>query len=115
MAEDREKDAPTEAQGIAADAEGDLAPKTMPLNRAAASSAADEVPLPSAEDEAKAREAAPDLGMSEADETVEGNMSLVRHLEELRQRIIRSLIAIGIGSCVAYVNKIGRASCRERV
>ena len=102
MAEDREKDAPAEAQGIAAGAGSDPAPKTMPPDGAEASSAADEVPLPSAEDEAKAREAAPDLGMSEADETVEGNMSLVCHLEELRQRIIRSLIAIGIGSCVAY-------------
>ena len=32
------------------------------------------------------REEAPDLGMSEEDETIAGNMSLVRHLEELRQK-----------------------------
>ena len=105
MAEDREKEAPTEGQGGAGGAGGaggDLAPKTIPPDGAEASSVADEAPLPSAKEEEKARDAAPDLGMSEEDETVEGNMSLVRHLEELRQRIIRSLIAIGIGSCVAY-------------
>ncbi|MBR3457960.1 MAG: twin-arginine translocase subunit TatC, partial [Selenomonadaceae bacterium] len=32
----------------------------------------------------------------------DGSMSLVKHLEELRSRIIRSLIAVGIGSGVAY-------------
>ena len=32
----------------------------------------------------------------------EGNMSLIAHLEELRRRLIRSLIAIAIGSCIAY-------------
>lgn len=51
---------------------------------------------------AAGREEAPDLGMSEEDETVAGNMSLIRHLEELRRRIIRSLLAVGVGSCVAY-------------
>ena len=29
-------------------------------------------------------------------------MSIIAHLTELRKRLIRSLIAIGIGSCVAY-------------
>jgi len=32
----------------------------------------------------------------------EGNMSILRHLEELRTRIIRSLIAIAVGSAIAY-------------
>ena len=32
----------------------------------------------------------------------DGSMSLVKHLEELRSRIIRSLIAVGLGSGVAY-------------
>ena len=36
------------------------------------------------------------------DDEAEGNMSIIRHLEELRQRIIRSLIAVAAGSCVAY-------------
>ena len=31
-----------------------------------------------------------------------GNMSILRHLEELRTRIIRSLIAIAVGSAIAY-------------
>ena len=32
----------------------------------------------------------------------DGSMSLVKHLEELRMRLIRSLLAIAVGSCVAY-------------
>ena len=32
----------------------------------------------------------------------DGSMSLVRHLEELRMRLIRSLLAVAMGSCVAY-------------
>ena len=32
----------------------------------------------------------------------EGNMSLIRHLEELRKCLIRSFIAIGIGTGIAY-------------
>lgn len=60
--------------------------------------------LPTAEEPPREeeREAAPDLAMSDESETVAGNMSLVRHLEELRRRIIRSLLAVGVGSCVAY-------------
>ena len=38
----------------------------------------------------------------EYDENSENNMSLVGHLEELRTRIIHSLIAVGIGSCICY-------------
>lgn len=36
------------------------------------------------------------------DDEAEGNMSIIRHLEELRTRIIRSLLAVAAGSCVAY-------------
>ncbi len=48
------------------------------------------------------REPAPDLPQSEEDETVEGQMTLVSHLAELRSRIIKSLVAIALGMCVAY-------------
>lgn len=34
--------------------------------------------------------------------TDDGSMSLVKHLEELRYRIIRSLLAVGVGSGIAY-------------
>lgn len=34
--------------------------------------------------------------------TKDGSMSIIAHLTELRKRLIRSLIAIGIGSCIAY-------------
>ncbi|MBQ4494834.1 MAG: twin-arginine translocase subunit TatC, partial [Selenomonadaceae bacterium] len=33
----------------------------------------------------------------------DGTMSLTAHLEELRSRIIKSLLAIVFGSCVAYL------------
>ena len=36
------------------------------------------------------------------DGDAEGNMSILRHLEELRTRIIRSLIAIAVGTCISY-------------
>ena len=36
------------------------------------------------------------------EDDAEGNMSVLRHLEELRTRIIRSLIAIAVGSGVSY-------------
>ncbi len=36
------------------------------------------------------------------EKTSEGSMSIIAHLTELRKRLIRSLIAIGLGSCVAY-------------
>lgn len=39
---------------------------------------------------------------SEETSTNNGSMSLIAHLTELRKRLIRSLIAIGIGSCIAY-------------
>lgn len=102
MAEDKEKARPAKMQGREAGEGGAPTPEAMSMDGAEAPTAEGEAPSPSEEEAAEAREAAPDLEMSEADETVEGNMSLVRHLEELRQRIIRSLIAIGIGSCVAY-------------
>ena len=38
----------------------------------------------------------------ESEEDDEGNMPILRHLEELRTRIIRSLIAIAVGSAIAY-------------
>ena len=38
----------------------------------------------------------------ETDDESEGNMSILRHLEELRTRIIRSLLAVAVGSGVAY-------------
>ena len=65
------------------------APETVP--------AKDTTALPPEE-----REEAPDLPMSDEDENVEGNMSLIRHLEELRRRIIRSLVAVAAGSGIAY-------------
>ncbi|MBM6760276.1 twin-arginine translocase subunit TatC [Megamonas hypermegale] len=34
--------------------------------------------------------------------TNDGSMSIIAHLTELRKRLIRSLIAIGVGSCIAY-------------
>lgn len=33
---------------------------------------------------------------------MKGNMSLIRHLEELRWRLIRAMAAVGIGSLIAY-------------
>ena len=39
---------------------------------------------------------------SQSNTTNDGSMSIIAHLTELRKRLIRSLIAIGIGSCIAY-------------
>ncbi len=35
-------------------------------------------------------------------EEQQGNMTLLRHLEELRRRLIYSILAVGIGSCICY-------------
>lgn len=49
-------------------------------------------------------EAEPALPFQEqtADKTADGNMSLVDHLQELRQRIIKIVIAVGIGFTISY-------------
>src|SRR5437660_9615547 len=39
----------------------------------------------------------------EEEETEESSMSLVEHLEELRWRIFKSLIAIAVGAIVAFI------------
>ena len=43
---------------------------------------------------------------SQAEENIEladdGTMSLTAHLEELRSRLIKSLLAIAVGSCISY-------------
>ena len=58
--------------------------------------------LPATADES-AEEVPDDSGNDETEEDeAEGNMSILRHLEELRTRIIRSLIAIAVGSGVSY-------------
>lgn len=44
----------------------------------------------------------PTTEVNEQTTTNNGSMSIIAHLTELRKRLIRSLIAIGIGSCVAY-------------
>ena len=56
--------------------------------------------LPAAEEPLAERTA--DGEDEEPGEDDEGNMSILRHLEELRTRIIRSLIAIAVGSAIAY-------------
>lgn len=60
--------------------------------------------LPTVAEESPAEESEDSGGNeqeAEEDDT-EGNMSILRHLEELRTRIIRSLIAIAVGSCISY-------------
>ena len=66
--------------------ETSIPPEKLP---AAADESAEEVPDDSGDDETE-------------DDEAEGNMSILRHLEELRTRIIRSLIAIAVGSGVSY-------------
>lgn len=43
-----------------------------------------------------------ELSPAAKDETPAGNMSLIEHLEELRKRLIRSIIAICVGSGICY-------------
>lgn len=58
--------------------------------------------LPATVEEPAAEEAEDSGDKESEDDDAEGNMSILRHLEELRTRIIRSLIAIAVGSCVSY-------------
>jgi len=39
---------------------------------------------------------------AEIEEAAKGNMTLLRHLDELRSRLIYSIIAIAIGSGICY-------------
>ena len=39
---------------------------------------------------------------SQEEQTDDGSMSLTAHLAELRSRLIKSLLAVGVGSCVSY-------------
>ncbi len=71
--EEKEKDAPSEAENLPTVVE-----KELPSE-------------PDADDDDE-----------EAEDDEEGNMSILRHLEELRTRIIRALVAIAVGSGVAY-------------
>ncbi len=58
--------------------------------------------LPSSREASSASET-PDAEERDVEEdSDDGSMSLVKHLEELRMRLIRSLWAITAGSCVAY-------------
>lgn len=58
--------------------------------------------LPTSVEESAAEDAGKYGDGEPEEDDAEGNMSILRHLEELRTRIIRSLIAIAVGSCVSY-------------
>ncbi len=58
--------------------------------------------IPDDEEKAVSEDAGKELSESEEENVDEGNMSLVKHLEELRYRIIRSLLAVLLGSVVSY-------------
>ena len=47
-------------------------------------------------------EASADTEREDNEPTDDGSMSLIKHLEELRYRIIRSLLAVFVGSAVSY-------------
>jgi len=49
---------------------------------------------------------ADDLNISEEEEADESGMTLVEHLEELRWRILKSLIAIAVGSIIAFIFRV---------
>ena len=53
------------------------------------------------EDEAEEDDEADDAEESDENED-EGSMSLIRHLEELRTRIIKALLAVAVGSGISY-------------
>ncbi|MBR1760167.1 MAG: twin-arginine translocase subunit TatC [Schwartzia sp.] len=63
---------------------------------------APENPPATTEEEPPERDEDEENSEPEAEDDSEGNMSILRHLEELRTRIIRSLIAVAIGSGIAY-------------
>ena len=52
--------------------------------------------------ELPAAEVAPAPAVSAEHDEDDGTMSLVAHLTELRSRLIKCLVAVGIGSCVGY-------------
>ena len=58
--------------------------------------AAEKPPSPEADENGTEKPEEPE------EDDAEGNMSILRHLEELRTRIIRSLIAIAVGSAISY-------------
>ncbi|MBQ3864089.1 MAG: twin-arginine translocase subunit TatC, partial [Schwartzia sp.] len=53
------------------------------------------------EDEDEEDDEADDAEESDENED-EGSMSLIRHLEELRTRIIKALLAVAVGSGISY-------------
>lgn len=55
-----------------------------------------------APEELRAAEETPAPAVTEENTEDDGTMSLVAHLTELRSRLIKCLVAIGIGSCVGY-------------
>lgn len=55
-----------------------------------------------AEEEKSYEEYVGEKSLAEVEEEKQGNMSLIRHLEELRHRLIYSFIAIGLCSCICY-------------
>ncbi len=76
-------------------------PETLPRERPAElPEAVGEEDGAGADDDGKDGDEEPEGGETAEDE--EGSMSILRHLEELRTRIIRSLIAIAVGSGVSY-------------
>ena len=97
---------PDEAARIAEEARAQLADNPWTENPNAACVLEDEKPDAEPQAEEPSSSEADDNGDDEHKESeeddAEGNMSILRHLEELRMRIIRSLIAIAAGSAISY-------------